>query len=474
MLPVIALVGRPNVGKSTLFNVLTRTRDALVADFPGLTRDRKYGHGVFQNHTYIVIDTGGLSGESEELDERMAQQTLLAIEEANLVLFMVDGRDGLTAADESIANQIRRYGKTVHLVINKIDAADSQQARAEFAALGFAEQHAISAAHKKGTQRLLDQLFAQWQEWEQTEPQSPSEEAGIKVALVGKPNVGKSTLINRLLGEERVVVMDLPGTTRDSIYIPFQHADRRYTLIDTAGVRRRKKVKETIEKFSVIKTLQAIDEANVVLMLVDARENISDQDLHLLSYILDSGRALVIAINKWDGLDGYQKDQIKTELEKRLGFVQFAEIHFISALHGSGVGKLYDAIDTAYASATRKLSTPQLTDILNQATTAHQLPLVRGRRIKLRYAHQGGQNPPIIVIHGNQTDLVPAAYKRYLMNLYIQTLDLRGTPMRLEFKTSSNPYSGKKNTLSERQINRKKRMIRHIKKTEKNKKKKNR
>ncbi len=471
MLPVIALVGRPNVGKSTLFNVLTRSRDALVADFPGLTRDRKYGHGLFQNHTYIVIDTGGLSGESEELDERMAQQTLLAIEEANLVLFMVDGRDGLTAADESIAAQLRRLGKSVQLVINKIDAVDRQQAGAEFSALGFNDIHAISAAHKKGTKQLLDSLFADWLEW--TEHQADNAD-GVKVAVVGKPNVGKSTLINRLLGEERVVVMDLPGTTRDSIYIPFRHNDRQYTLIDTAGVRRRRKVKESVEKFSVIKTLQAIDEANVVLLLIDAREGVSDQDLHLLGYIVDSGRALVIAVNKWDGLDDYQRRRIREELEQRLGFIQFAEIHFISALHGSGVGKLYQAIDGAYAAATRKLSTPRLTEILQQATEAHQLPLVRGRRIKLRYAHQGGQNPPVIVIHGNQTDLVPPAYKRYLMNLFLQALDLRGTPMRLEFKTSSNPYSGKPNKLTERQINRKKRMIRHIKKVEKNKKKKRR
>ena len=470
MLPVIALVGRPNVGKSTLFNVLTKTRDALVADFPGLTRDRKYGHGLYDNHPFIVIDTGGLSGESEELDERMAKQTLLAIEEANLVLFLVDGRDGITAADEAIANQIRRFGKTVHLVINKIDGISVHQAVSDFAVLGFADHYAISASHRKGIKPLVDSLLKDWQEWPDHQD---TKAAGTKVALVGKPNVGKSTLINRLLGEERVVVMDMPGTTRDSIYIPFEHNNKKYTLIDTAGVRRRRKVTEGVEKFSVIKTLQAIDEANVVLMLIDAREGISDQDLHLLGYILDSGRALVIAINKWDGLDEYDRRQIKEGLEHRLGFIQFAEIHFISALHGSGVGDLYKAIDTAYSSATRKLSTPVLTSILEQATQAHQLPLVRGRRVKLRYAHQGGQNPPVIVIHGNQTDLVPASYKRYLMNLYINELDLRGTPMRLEFKTSSNPYSGRKNVLTERQISRKKRLVRHIKQAEKRKKRKN-
>jgi GTP-binding protein len=471
MLPVIALVGRPNVGKSTLFNVLTRSRDALVADFPGLTRDRKYGHGNHQGRNFIVIDTGGLSGESEELDERMAQQTLLAIEEANIVLFMVDGRDGLTAADEAIAGQIRRLGKTMHLVINKIDAVDMQQAMAEFARLGVEQAFAISAAHKKGTKPLVEKLFADWVDWSESPENRPG---GIKVAVVGKPNVGKSTLINRMLGEERVVVMDMPGTTRDSIYIPFLHDDKQYTLIDTAGVRRRKKLRETVEKFSVIKALQAVDEANVVLLLIDAREGISDQDLHLLGYTVDAGRALVIAINKWDGLDEYQRRRVREALEQRLGFIQFAEIHFISALHGSGVGKLYQSIDIAYASATRKLSTPQLTDILQQATQAHQPPLVHGRRIKLRYAHQGGQNPPLIVIHGNQTDLVPPAYRRYLMNLYIEALKLRGTPMRLEFKTSSNPYAGRVNKLTDRQISRKKRLVRHIKKNEKSKKNKNR
>ena len=471
MLPVLALVGRPNVGKSTLFNVLTRSRDALVADFPGLTRDRKYGHGDYQGHNFIVIDTGGLSGESEELDERMAQQTLLAIEEANVLVFMVDGRDGLTAADEAIASQLRRLGKTVHMVINKIDAVDMHQAKADFAALGFSDILAISAAHKKGTHGLLDRLLGDWDDWQQPQIDGPD---GVRVAVVGKPNVGKSTLINRMLGEERVVVMDMPGTTRDSIYIPFEHRDKRYTLIDTAGVRRRKKVRESVEKFSVIKTLQAVDEANVVLLLIDAREGVSDQDLHLLGYTMDAGRALVIAINKWDGLDDYERRRIRESLEQRLSFIQFAEIHFISALHGSGVGDLYRAIDTAYASATRKMSTPKLTEILQQATTAHQLPLVRGRRIKLRYAHQGGQNPPVIVIHGNQTELVPAAYKRYLMNLYIQALQLRGTPMRLEFKTSANPYSGRVNKLSERQVNRKKRMLRHIKKNEKSRKNKKR
>ncbi len=472
MLPVIALVGRPNVGKSTLFNVLTKSRDALVADFPGLTRDRKYGHGEHENHPFIVIDTGGLSGESEELDSRMARQTLLAIEEANLVLFLVDARDGLTAADEAIASQLRRYGKTMHLVVNKTDGIDENVAASEFASLGFAEGHYIAASHGRGVGKLLDMLFADWTD---DSEQQTTFDVGIKVAIVGKPNVGKSTLINRLLGEERVVVMDMPGTTRDSIFIPFEHQEQRYTLIDTAGVRRRKSVNEAVEKFSVIKTLQAIDESNVVIMMIDAREGVTDQDLHLLGYIVDAGRALVVVINKWDGMEEDEKRHIKEELERRLGFVNFADIFFISALHGSNVGLLYKSILQAYASATRNLSTPKLTAILEKATTQHQPPLVQGRRIKLRYAHQGGQNPPLIVIHGNQTELVPASYKRYLMNVFIQQLDLKGSPLRLEFKTGENPFAGRKNVLSGRQINRKKRLIRHIKKSEKAKarKKKN-
>ena len=448
MFPVIALVGRPNVGKSTLYNALTQTRDALVADFPGLTRDRKYGHGEYEGHSYIVIDTGGLSGESEELDERMAQQTLLAIEEANIVFFMVDARDGLTAADDSIARQMRRLGKNIHLIINKIDGLDAAQSEAEFSPLGFADAYTIAASHNRGVTQLINSLLSKWDDWGEIEEGIAT---GIKVAVVGKPNVGKSTLINRIIGEERVVVMDMPGTTRDSIFVPFEHDGTEYTLIDTAGVRRKKKVKQTVEKFSVIKTLQAIDQSNVAILMVDAREGLTDQDLHLLGYIVDSGRALVIVINKWDGLDDYDKRHIKEELERRLVFIQFAEIFFISALHGSNVGKLYHAINKAYKSATLKLSTPELTRILEKATHTHQLPLVHGRRIKLRYAHQGGMNPPVIVIHGNQTDLVPLSYQRYLMTSFITALKLTGTPMRLEFKTGGNPYSARLSDLSNRQ-----------------------
>lgn len=438
MLPVIALVGRPNVGKSTLYNVLTKSRDALVADSPGLTRDRKYGHAQYNDKTYILIDTGGLSGESEELDQHMAKQTLQAIDEANLVIFMVDGRAGLTAGDEGIARQLRRLGKNIHLVVNKTDGIDAEQSQLEFAKLGFSESYPIAASHKKGVPSLIDKLLSDWPEWETEED---GKHRGIKVAIVGKPNVGKSTLVNRMLGEERVVAMDMPGTTRDSIYIPFEHDGKEYTLIDTAGVRRQKKVKETIEKFSVIKTLQSVDESNVTIIMIDAREGISDQDLHLLGFAIDSGRALIIAINKWDGMTEYDKEKVKEDILRRLSFVQFAEIFYISALHGSGVGVLYKAINKAYASATRNLSTSDLTRILDTAVQAHQPPVVRGRRIKLRYAHQGGMNPPIVVIHGNQTDLVPKSYVRYLMNHFIDALRLKGTPMRLEFKTGANPFA---------------------------------
>ena len=466
MKPVIALVGRPNVGKSTLYNVLTRSRDALVADFPGLTRDRKYGHGSFENKNFIIIDTGGLSGEREELDEHMAMQTRLAIEESNVILFLVDARDGLTAADENIADHIRRTGKTVYLVLNKTDGVDASMAASEFYALGLGGPIEIAATHNRGIKSLLSRVLSPFEE----EPEDDAER-GIKVAFVGRPNVGKSTMVNRVLGEERVVVFDMPGTTRDSIYIPFERDGRRYTLIDTAGVRRRKSVHEAVEKFSVIKTMQAIEEANVVVMMMDAQKEIADQDLHLLGFIVEAGRALVLVINKWDGLDDYQKQKIRDDVDKQLSFIRFAEIFYVSALHGSNVGKLYAAIDRAYASATRDLSTPMLTRILEKAMEAHQPPLVRGRRLKLRYAHQGGVNPPRIVIHGNQTDRVPESYQRYLVNYFIDAIKSVGTPIKIEFKGGTNPYAEKKNRLSQRQQFKRQRMIQHIKKREKKRKK---
>jgi len=467
MTPVIALVGRANVGKSTLFNVFTQSRDALVADFPGLTRDRKYGHGSFENKNFIVIDTGGLSGENEELDEHMAVQTLHAIEESNVVLFLVDARDGMTAADENIAAHIRRTGKTLYLVLNKTDGVDATMVASEFYALGLGDPIAVAAAQNRGIRPLLEKVL---QPFGQDEPDI-DEERGIKVAFVGRPNVGKSTMVNRVLGEERVVVFDLPGTTRDSIFIPFERDNKRYTLIDTAGVRRRRSVHEAVEKFSVIKTMQSIEQANVVVMMMDAQKEIADQDLHLLGFILEAGRALVLVINKWDGLDDYQKDKIRADVDKQLVFIRFAEIFYVSALHGSNVGKLYAAIDRAYESATRDLSTPKLTRILEQAMEAHQPPLVRGRRLKLRYAHQGGVNPPRIIIHGNQTDQVPASYQRYLTNYFIDAIKSVGTPIKIEFKGGTNPFSDKINKLSKRQQFKRARMIQHIKKRERKRKK---
>ena len=463
MLPVIALVGRPNVGKSTLFNRLTRTRDALVADVPGLTRDRKYGDGRVGERPFIVIDTGGLSGESDDLDGLMAQQAWQAIEEANLLFFLVDAREGLNAGDEAIAEALRRTGKPLMLVVNKTDSIDADSAKADFYTLGLGEMHPIAAAHGRGVTTLMEQAMEQLPESIEA-PGETQDDDSIRVAVVGRPNVGKSTLINRIMGEERVLAFDRPGTTRDSIFIPFVRDDVAYTLIDTAGVRRRARVKETIEKFSVIKTLQAIDAANVVVLVLDAQQEISEQDASLAGYITEKGRALIVAVNKWDGLDAHARNQIVTQLERRLPFLDFATRCFISALHGSGVGELFPFIQKAYTSAMCEMPTPRLSDILERAVQEHQPPLVRGRRIKLRYAHQGGRNPPVIVIHGNQTERVPATYKRYLVNAFRKALKLTGTPIRIEFKTGDNPYKGRKNKLSGRQQKSKQRLMRHVKK----------
>ncbi len=462
--PVLALVGRPNVGKSTLFNRLTRSRDALVADEPGLTRDRRYGRAVHEGRAYIVVDTGGFTGEKEVLDERVAGQALKAVDEADAVLFLVDGRAGLCAGDENTARQLRQYGKPVFLVLNKTERLDKGLAGAEFHALGFGEPLAVSASHGEGVGDLMDAILATFADTDEADNDTQSDEqSGAKVAIVGRPNVGKSTLVNRLLGEDRVLAYDMPGTTRDSIYVPFLWEERPFTLIDTAGVRRRSRVAEKIEKFSIVKTLQAIDDANVVVLVLDGRQGVAEQDAHLLGYILDAGKALLIAVNKWDGLAPDQRDTVKRELERKLSFVDFARVHFISALHGSGVGILMETVERAYASATRKLSTPKLTRILEDAVEAHHPPLVRGRRIKLRYAHQGGQNPPLIVIHGNQTSSVPESYRRYLANCYRQALKLVGTPVRIEFKGSENPFEGRHNPLTQRQIAKRKRLVRHVK-----------
>lgn len=461
MLPVIAIVGRPNVGKSTLFNCLTRTRDALVADQPGVTRDRIYGLGKVGEREFIIIDTGGLSGEEHGIDSEMAEQSRQAIAEADAVYFLVDARDGLTAGDETIAAYLRQTGKLIFLVVNKTDGLNPDTAMADFFRLGMGECFPIAAAHGRGVNPLVEQTVPLVPAAEEGEEQN--KDAGIKIAVVGRPNVGKSTLVNRMLGEERVVVFDMPGTTRDSISIPFVHDDKHYTLIDTAGVRRKKAVSDALEKFSIIKTLQSIEQAHVVIMLLDARQGITDQDASLLGYVLDCGRAIVIGVNKWDGLDADHRERIKTELARRLNFIDFAKIHFISALHGSGVGNLYDSVDRAYASANIDMQTRRLTDILEKAVEAHQPPMARGRRIKLRYAHQGGRNPPLIVIHGNQTESVPEAYQRYLGNVFRKALRIQGTPIRIEFRTGENPFKDKRNVLTQRQILKKRRLRKHVK-----------
>lgn len=460
MIPVIALVGRPNVGKSTLFNRLTGTQNALVADFPGLTRDRQYGNASYQDKPFIVIDTGGIGVDDLAVDALMSRQSTLALEEADMVFFLVDGRDGLTAVDEMIAARLRKISKPIYLIVNKIDGMDAEIARADFQSLGLAEVYGVSASHGRGMATLLDAVTASFPILQELD----ADEHAIKIAFIGRPNVGKSTLVNRILGEERVVVYDMPGTTRDSISIPFTRDEEHYLLIDTAGVRRRARVDEKIEKFSVIKTLQSIKESHVCLFLIDGQEGITDQDLHLLGFIIESGKALVIVVNKWDGLESDHKEQVKQEIERRLQFAQFAKIRFISALHGSGVGILFKDIVQAYHSATQRFSTPMLTRLLQDLTTQHTPPLVNGRRIKLRYAHAGGHNPPIIVIHGNQLKALPGSYLRYLIKGFTEHLGLIGTPLKIELKGGDNPFKNKKNKLTERQIQRRKRLLKHVKK----------
>lgn len=466
MLPVIALVGRPNVGKSTLFNRLTRSRDALVADLPGLTRDRKYGEGRVGGCDYIVIDTGGISGDEAGIDQRMAEQSLLAIDEANIVLFLVDGRAGLNPADEMIADHLRRNNKECWLVVNKTDGLDPDTAMADFYALGIGEPVPIAAAHGRNVTALIDEVLAPYmpdEEALEAEEHEQKRDDSIRIAVIGRPNVGKSTLVNRMLGEDRVVVYDQAGTTRDSIYIPYERDGQKYTLIDTAGVRRRKHITEAVEKFSIVKTLQAIKDANVVISVIDAREGVTEQDLSMLGFVIDSGRALVVTLNKWDGMTPDQRTDVKTQVERRLAFAAFARFHFISALHGTGVGDLYASVNEAYDCAMAKWSTNQLTRLLEDVVADHQPPAVNNRRIKLRYAHQGGSNPPIIVVHGNQTAALPGSYKRYLENRFTRYLKVRGTPIRFEFKTSENPFAGRQNKLTARQLAKKERNRQHIK-----------
>ena len=471
MIPVIALVGRPNVGKSTLFNQLTRSRDALVANFPGLTRDRKYGEARIGSRPFVVIDTGGISGDEEGIDTQMAGQSLAAIEEADAVLFMVDAREGLNPTDEALARHLRQRNKSFHLVVNKIDGLNEDVATGDFYTLGVDSMYAIAASHGRGVRSMIDRVLETFPDAEQEREERERYPDSIRVAIVGRPNVGKSTLVNRLLGEERVVVFDQPGTTRDSIYIDYERDGQKYTLIDTAGVRRRKNVKETVEKFSIVKTLKAIDDAHVVILVMDGHEGIVDQDMHLLGHCIEAGRGLVLAVNKWDGIESHQRDWIKAELDRRLQFADYADAHYISALHGTGVGHLYKSVNAAHESATRKLNTNALTRILEGAVFDHAPPMINGRRIKLRYAHAGGQNPPLIVIHGNQTGKVPNSYLRYLEKVYRRELKLVGTPVRIEFRTSENPYADKRGELTQRQAQRKRRLTSQVKKNKDKKKK---
>ncbi len=461
MLPVIALVGRPNVGKSTLFNYLTRSREALVADFAGLTRDRQYGRVKHGDRPCLVVDTGGIADDAEGIESFARKQVQIALEEADVVLFMVDAREGLSASDKVIADTLRKLDKPVLLVTNKVDGIDATMAAADFYSLALGEPVQIAASHGRGIPELLQRV----EELLPPADEEPVDEVdkGIAIAVVGRPNVGKSTLVNRLLGEERVIVFDEPGTTRDSIYIPFERNGKQFTLIDTAGMRRRSRVSETIEKFSVIKSLQAIEKANVVIYLIDAREGITDQDAHLLGLVLEAGRALIIGLNKWDGISTEQKDTIKRQLDVKLTFLDFAEKHPISALHGSGVGKLFEVVSKLYDAAMIDMSTPVLTRILKEATDAHQPPIIHTRRIKLKYAHQGGRNPPIIIIHGVQTDALPTSYKRYLMNYFRDKLKLSGTPIRLEFKSPVNPFHGQKTKLTDWAVEKRIRLMKRAK-----------
>ena len=466
MLPAIALIGRPNVGKSTLFNRLTRSRDALVADYPGLTRDRQYGFGKLGPVPYLVIDTGGVAGGEVGVKELMVDQTVRALHDADIAIVMVDGRSGLTAADEHVAELARKHAKKTWLAVNKAEGLDADIASGEFHGLGIGEPVAISAAHGDRVSALMDEVlapFADTGDEDSADSEQADDGKALRIAVIGRPNVGKSTLINRLIGEDRLVVYDEPGTTRDSVAVPFERDGKNYLLIDTAGVRRKSKVHEAVEKFSIIKALQAMERAQVVIALLDAREGVTEQDVSLMGLAVERGRALVVVTNKWDGLSHEQKRHIKVELERRLPFLDFAERMTISALHGTAVGDLLPAVERAYHAATRDLSTTDLNRELENAVAEHAPPLVRGRRIRLRYAHQGGRNPPVIVIHGNQTEKLPEAYRRYLINRFRKAFRLQGTPVRIRFKTSDNPFKGRRNKLTPRQQQKRKRLMKHAK-----------
>lgn len=465
MLPAVALVGRPNVGKSTLFNKLTRSRDALVADVPGLTRDRRYGQMEFEESAATLIDTGGLFGE-HALADALTDQTRVAVNEADLVLLILDGREGITAADEDVVTYLRKSDVRFIPVINKIDGLIQDQIVSEFARLGFADCPLISASHSRGLNQLRDVVATTLNDMGLDDIGAPDpEQKGIKVAIVGRPNVGKSTLVNRVLGEERQVVFDMPGTTKDAIDIPFSKDGVDYVLIDTAGVRRKGKVFEITEKFSVVKALQAMQRAQVVILVIDASEGLVDQDLHVLDYALEAGAGLVIAVNKWDGLPTEQRDRVRKALDRRLNFVPWAPLETISALHGSGVGKLMRRVQRVHKIGVFDVSTSILTRLLRNMVAAHPAPSVRGRPIKLKVATRAGGHPPRIVVHGNQLASLPASYKRFLENGFRDALNLLGNPVKIEYREADNPFSGKRNVLTQRQVDRRKRAIVHRKKS---------
>ena len=465
MLPLVALVGRPNVGKSTLFNALTRTRDALVHDQPGVTRDRNYGVcRLVEDRPFVLVDTGGIAGEDEGLAGATARQSRAAAEEADLILFVVDGREGASALDDDILRWLRKLSKPTLLVVNKSDGIDLQAALAEFARYGFGDALPVSSAHRTGIDALLAKVLAQLPEEGEAETLD-EDPTRVRIAFVGRPNVGKSTLVNRILGEERMIASEVPGTTRDSIAVDLERDGRKYRLIDTAGLRRRSKVEEAVEKFSVVKTLQAIEQCQVAVLLLDASEGVTDQDATVLGACLDAGRALVIAINKWDGRSDYERQQAETLVARKLGFVDWSERVRISALHGSGLRELFKAVHRAHASATRKFSTADVTRAMEAAYEANPPPVVRGHAAKLKFAHPGGESPPTIIIHGTRLKNLSATYQRYLENFFRKRFKLVGTPIRFVFKEGDNPYKDKKNVLTERQLAAKRRLMRHVKRS---------
>ena len=458
MLPAVALVGRPNVGKSTLFNRLTATRDALVADYPGLTRDRRYGVGRAADRKFIVIDTGGLaSSSSDAITALVAAQVEFALEEADVVVLVVDHKSGLTDEDTLIAERLRRVAKPVVIAVNKSEGLLSELAEAEFHTLGLGLPVGISAVHGHGVDALLQ---AALEPFPGAEDEAGETEHGPKVAVIGRPNVGKSTLINRLLGENRLITSPEPGTTRDSIHVPAERDGKKFVLVDTAGIRRRARVSETVEKYSVVQSLKAIEEAGAVIAVLDARESVTDQDVHLVGLAAERGRALALAVNKWDGMSGHERRLVERELQRKLDFVPYATQHYISALHGSGIADLLKAALVGYKNAGVELATPRLNRVLEEAMQVNPPPLVRGRQVRLRYAHQGGRYPPLIVVHGTQAQRLPEHYKRYLENTFRETLKLKGTPVRVELRTTENPFAGRRNKLTPRQAQHKRRMLR--------------